>query len=130
MEHSKFLGKVIGIYLIIVCIAMFINMPAFIDRVNSLINNTALMFVVGFITLILGLLMVVSHNIWQLNWRVVITIISWLVLLKSISIIFYPQFIDQLSLSFVQNINVAYIGAAIDLILGLLLCYFGFKRSA
>jgi len=128
MDISKFLSKVIGIYLIIVSLAMLINMHQFISYVNSLISDTPVLFVTGVFTLILGLFMVVSHNIWQWNWRVIITIFSWIALLKGASIVLCPQFIDKTTLLFVQNINIAYIAAGFDLIIGILLSYFGFKR--
>ena len=129
MNISKFLSKVIGLYLIIVSIAMLVNMPQFLIYVIKLINDAQSMFVAGFVTLILGLLMVVSHNIWQWHWRVIITIFSWLILIKGASIVIYPEFIDHLSLLFVQNLKIAYIAAGFDLALGILLSYFGFKRS-
>lgn len=129
MGISKFLSKVLGLYLVIVSLAMLIRMDQFASYVNSLINNEPLMFVTGFFTLILGLLMVVSHNIWQWHWRLIITIFSWIALIKGASIIFFPQFIDKISLLFVQNTNFAFIAAGIDLALGILLIYFGFKRK-
>lgn len=128
MDVSKFLGKVVGLYLILVSLALFINMHQFSVYVNELIHNAPLMFVTGFFTLILGLLMVVSHNIWQWNWRVIITIIAWITLLKAVSIIFYPQFIDSATTLFLQNMKFAYGTAGLDFILGIVLCYFGFKR--
>lgn len=127
MNISKFLSKVLGFYLIVVSLAMLVNMSQFTHYVHSLINNPPLMFVTGFFTLILGLLMVVSHNIWQWHWRLIITILSWITLLKGASIIFFPQFIDHISLLFIQNISFAYIAASIDMILGILLAYIGFK---
>jgi hypothetical protein len=128
MDISKFLSKVIGLYLIIVCSAMLINMNLFIDNVNGLMNNPPLLFISGLFTLLLGLFLVVCHNIWQWNWRVIITIFAWIALLKGISLVMYPQFMDALTLLFVKNTTVAYIAAGVDLALGVLLCYFGFKR--
>lgn len=127
MDVSKFLAKVIGIYLFIVSIALFLNVHQFVSYVNSLINNVPLMFVSGFITLILGILLVVSHNIWQFNWRIIITLIAWLTLFKGMTLIFYPHFIDVVTAVFIVNMTVAYIGAAVDLLLGLILIYFGFS---
>ena len=115
MNVSKFLSKVLGLYLLIASIAMLSNMAQFTGYVNLLVNNTPLMFVMGFITLIIGILLVVSHNIWEWGWRVIITIIAWIFLLKGISILFFPQFIDQLSLLFVQNAAFSYISGCIDL---------------
>ena len=55
MDVSKLLAKVIGIYFIIITVVMFINMQQFINNVNNLIANNSLMFVTGFMTLILGI---------------------------------------------------------------------------
>ena len=128
MDVSKFLGKVIGIYTVLVSSAMLINMPQFISHVTGLINNESLMFLAGYITLILGILMIVSHNVWQWNWRVIITIFAWLIVLKGLCIIVYPQLIDKATLEFVQNIHGAYVAAIFDLFIGLLISFFGFKR--
>lgn len=129
MDNSKFLGKVIGIYLIIVSVAMFLDRAQFVTIVKQLIDNVPLMFVVGFFTLIIGILMVVAHNIWQWHWRLIITIISWLTLIKGISIIFYPQYIDKLSIFFLQSTEAGYISAVVNLLIGLVLCYFSFREG-
>ena len=129
MDISKFLGKVFGIYLLLVSTALLINMTQFSEMIKQLINNAPLMFVTGFFTLIIGLLAVVSHNIWQWNWRLIITIIAWLSLIKGLSLIFYPQFIDSVSLMFVENIKVAYGAGILDFTLGLILVYYGFRKE-
>ncbi len=128
MDISKFLSKVLGLYLVIVTTAMFVNMQQFIINVTNLVNDKPLMLVTAFFTLILGLLMVVSHNIWQWNWRVLITLFAWIALLKGASILVYPQFIDSATQAFLQNTTAAYVAACIDFALGILLCYFGFRR--
>lgn len=130
MDVSKFLGKVIGIYLLIVSTSMILNLPQFVKYVNDLISNPSLTFVTGFFTLILGILMVVGHNVWEWNWRVLVTIVGWITLVKGASIIYYPQFINHLSLLFLQSTTGAYIAASLDLFLGLLLTYFGFRKKS
>lgn len=129
MDISKFLGKVMGIYLIIVNLAMLVNMQQFASLISNLNNDAPLMFVSGFIALIVGLLAVVSHNVWQWSWRVIITILAWLILIKGITILFYPSVIRNLSLSFIQNQGFAYGTIIVDFVLGITLCYFGFKRG-
>ena len=73
--------------------------------------------------------MVMSHNLWLWNWRVIVTIISWLTLIKGASIIIYPNALDKITQLFLQNINVYYLAAGFNFILGVLLCYCGFKRK-
>lgn len=129
MDISKFLGKVIGIYLIIISISMLINMNYIINLIYHFITNPALMFFTGCLTLILGILLIVSHNIWQWNWRVIITLIAWVVFFKGASIVICPKIIDKTTMLFLQSIQTPYITASFDLLLGILLIYLGFRRE-
>ncbi|VEB32780.1 hypothetical protein [Legionella cherrii] len=128
MDTSKFLSKVLGIYLIVVSLAILINLHQFTLYVQELLKDGPLMLVLGFWTFTVGLLMVVAHNIWQWSWRLLITIIAWIILLKGANMIFYPHYIDRATLLFVQNNSIAYSAAGFDLIIGIILCYLGFKR--
>lgn len=128
MEVSRFLGKTIGIYLLILGIAMLVNLPQFTYQISSLVGNPSILFVTGFFTLILGILMVVSHNVWQLNWRLLITLVSWITFLKGVTILFYPQFIDQMTFSFLRNLSSVYVAIGINLVLGVVLVYCGFRK--
>lgn len=128
MDVSKFLAKSLGLYLTIVSIIMLINASEFLNLLNALIHNELLLFVTGFFTLIIGVLIVSGHNIWRWEYSLAITIIGWLTLIKGIILIAYPNFITQKSLGALQPSSQFYIGVVVNLLIGLLLCYFGFKR--
>lgn len=130
MEVSKFLSKVIGLYEIIISLAMLINMNQFMADIQGMMNNGPLMIYIGCVTVIMGLLLVVSHNIWQWQWRVLVTIVAWIVLLKGASILLFPHVLDQITLQFVTNSHFAYSVAIVDLLFGVLFCYFGFRQKA
>ncbi len=129
MNISRFLSKVFGIYLVLISAAFLLNMNELKTILQDLLHNHSLMLVSGFFTLIIGLLLIVSHNIWQFNWKLIITILSWIIFLKGVSIIFFPQFIDKLTLYFVQNSYFAYGSIILDLIIGFVLLYFGFRKN-
>lgn len=129
MNTSTYLARVIGLYLVLVSAAMLINLPLFLNQVSLLIQNASLMYFAGFTTMILGLLLVVGHNIWEWSWRLIVTLFGWIVLLKGVSLLFYPQFLGMLSVRFVNDATLAYYVAVIDLVLGLVLCYNGFRRK-
>lgn len=108
---------------------MFVDTSQFMTYVANLLHNPPLMFITGFFTLILGILLVVGHNIWVWNWRVIVTLISWIVLIKGISIIVYPHVIDKASFYFIRDINMAYAGMGFNFIIGLVLVYFGYRTE-
>jgi len=130
MDISKFLAKVIGIYLIIISVGMFVDTQQFIEQLRHLYHDDTLLFISGFFTLILGILMVVSHNVWTWSWRLLVTIIAWLSLCKGIILIFHPQYINKLTELFVNNMHVHYATIAFDFVLGLLFIYFGFRSHS
>ncbi len=127
MERSIFLSKALGIYLLIVSLSMLINMPYFFIRVQLLMHDPNAMFITGFMTLILGILMVLSHNVWEWSWRVLVTIIAWLTLLKGMSVVACPTYLIDLTNSVSASKATIYSAAVIDLILALVLCYYGFN---
>lgn len=129
MDSSKFLSKVVGLYLIFISSAMLLQMQPFMHRVISLNHDAALMFSLGFICLILGLLMVIVHNLWQWNWKLIITLIGWMTLFKGAMLIIAPGYMDTLTIAFVKHIKIAYGVACFDLAIGILLTYIGFKKT-
>jgi hypothetical protein len=129
MEVSKFLCKVIGLYEIIISVAMLVNMKQFTTDIQGMMNNGPLIIYIGCVTVIMGILLVVSHNIWQWTWRVLVTIVSWIVLIKGASILLFPHALDQITLHFVTNSHFAYSVAVVELLFGILFCYFGFRRE-
>lgn len=129
MNTSKFLSKAIGFYLLIISLMILLNTHQFLSNVTHLIEDPALMCITGFFTLILGLLMVLSHNVWTWNWRVLVTLICWITLLKGITILILPQHMQMMSLSFLKHNDMIYVSAATDFILGVLFVYFGYRAK-
>ena len=47
-------------------------------------------FLIGVLTLPLGLVIVIGHNVWVFDVRVLITIFGWMMTIKSIAYLLYP----------------------------------------
>lgn len=90
MDLSIFLGRVVGLYLVIVGLAWLTRKEFLKVAVEDFFNSAGLMFVTGLLTLIIGLLMVVGHNVWELSWRVVITVVGYLSLIKGFAYLYAP----------------------------------------
>lgn len=85
-------------------------------------------FILALLAFILGLIMVVSHNIWVNEWPVCITIISWFVLISGLLRLFIPN-VQKRAQAFSQDpIRVKSI-AVVFLIVGLYLLYHVFFNS-
>lgn len=88
---SIFLAQIIGCFLFLVSLAMLVHHARFKKQMNDFLANHAMVAFSGNLSLLLGLLIVVSHNIWISEWPVLITIIGWIVLLQGLARIYFPE---------------------------------------
>ena len=125
METSIFLAKVIGLISVVSAAAVISRYKKNIAFEAELAQNPAVTYVSGFAILILGVLIVVSHSIWTLDWRLVITIIGWAVLLKGVGRIFFPEAVKNMIEKKKSNYKFIF-GEVVVFLAGVYLLYYGF----
>ena len=122
MELSILIAKEIAIIYIVAGIAEIIGQLNFQNIVNDLSGSPSLTLITGFIATIVGLVLVLYHNLWNSNWTILITIISWMFLLGGILIIIYPKVLLVIGKIYRHSP----IWGIIMICFGLLFGYFGF----
>lgn len=125
MELSIFLAKVFSIYLVIISLAMFARPNNFKDLAMDLVREPGALFISMFIALILGILLIVSHNVWVMGWPVLITILGWIVFAKGLIRLFFPELIVDMTKILEKQI-IYFSIAGFNLLLGFVLTYYGF----
>lgn len=100
---TMFLATVIGWYLVILGLFTFFQYGQLKSIAADVMGNRGLFFIAAIVTLILGLLMVVSHNLWVMDWPIVITLISWLVLVSGLLRLFYLDTAMKMARGFVEH---------------------------
>ncbi len=90
METSLFLAKVFGLYFVGTGLVAWVRRKDLMAMVEQLIENRPLIFSLSFVGFVIGLLLVVSHNVWIAGWPVVVTILAWLVLIESLVYLLLP----------------------------------------
>ncbi|MCK9245227.1 MAG: hypothetical protein M0R34_07070 [Candidatus Marinimicrobia bacterium] len=122
MELSMLIAKILAVIYISSGIAVLIGTFKMSDFVIEFEKSPALTFVSGCVAIILGMILVTYHNIWVGNWRVIITIISWIMLVGGVSVVIIPK-----SLFFMKGlIKDNRLWGLFMLIFGMLIGYFGF----
>jgi len=66
-----------------------------LGRIIGYTDDKTITISTGYITFLLGLATVVSHNIWTTDWRVAITILGWITLFKGIEKIGFPDRVNR-----------------------------------
>jgi hypothetical protein len=85
-RRTLLLGKLIGLYCLVISLAMGMHKAAMVQTVTSFVHNPPLLFLTGVIGLAVGLAIVIGHDVWSGGaLPVTITLIGWLALIKGLS---------------------------------------------
>ncbi len=88
---SVFYAQVMGLWLFIVALAMIVHESRMKKGVMETASHTGMMTFSGVVSLAVGLLVVISHNMWVPAWPVVVTLVGWILLIQGILRIFWPE---------------------------------------
>ncbi len=84
------LAKFWGLYLIIFFVVLVFN-PKRIRQIFGYLNDPKFLLITAFVAIIMGLLNILSHNIWVNDWRLIITLIGWISLFTGIMLFMFPN---------------------------------------
>lgn len=126
METSIFIAKILGPYCLIVALGGLFNLKAYQRVIDEFTANTAMIYLSGIMALLFGLLILQYHHMWVFNWRVIITILGWVGIIKGVYLIFFPgslppvaKFYQKYPLFLASHLILA-------LVLGVVLTAFGY----
>lgn len=125
MEISLFLAKVLGLYCVIAGVFLFVKPDFWRSVIADFQRIPALVALSGSLSLILGLLIVVSHNFWEWSWVVVITILGWITLIRGLLALFLPEKIQAFANSIKESHTLNYFGI-VSIVVGIFLLYHGY----
>lgn len=105
MENiSFFLAKFWGWYLIIFFAILSFN-PKRIIQILKDLEDQKFTILISFIAIIIGLLNILFHNIWEADFRLIITAIGWISLFIGLSLFIFPK----QTISFLAYVNIKFV---------------------
>ena len=82
MQASLFLARLLGPLLLLPGIGLLINPRVFRTIATEVVGKVTLVYLFGLTDLAAGLAIVLTHNVWVASWRVLITLVGWLMLIR------------------------------------------------
>jgi uncharacterized membrane protein len=127
MPVSIFIAKLLGPIYVLVGIALLFRPQAFRALLQEFIASPVLIYLAGVLGLLGGWALVLSHNVWTLDWRLIITLLGWVMVVRAVVTIFRPQWIVSLGSKLLEHRGIFLGAAVINLGIGLVLSYFGYS---
>jgi hypothetical protein len=127
MTTSIFLARLMGPVFLVVGAALLLNGAMFRALTQEFLDSDALIFLSGLITLPAGLAIVLTHNVWSADWRVLITILGWLMMIGGAVRLLAPRRAVAIGRTMLANPAALQISAGVNVLIGALLCFFGYR---
>lgn len=128
MQTSIFLAKLLGPTLLLVGIGLLINRDGYRAMAREFLASRALIYIAGMLAFIPGLAVVLLHNVWVADWRVLITLLGWLSVIAGIIRILFPQEVTRMGTRLINNPTAFMLSGAVMLVIGAILSFYGFAR--
>ena len=125
MDISIFLAQLLGLYFVIAGVGMLVR-PKALPALIEALGTPQSIYPTGFIALMVGIPLILIHNIWDGSWRVIITIMAWLALLKGVARVFFPDTVVNWAESLAGNPAIVKAMVWVVVLVGACLLYLGF----
>ena len=126
METAVFVARLVGPCYIIIAAGMLINRQVYEKIMDDFSKNATQVFYGGMLALIVGVLILLHHNVWEASWRTVITIFGWGGFIKGIWLIIFPNSVGKFMQAYQKNKTLLTAHALVALILGVFLTVKGY----
>ena len=131
MQRSIYLAKLIGPVFVTIGVGVLFNAPIFRILAEQFLSSYALIFLAGLVTLTAGIALVLAHNVWTPDWRVIITILGWLSVIGGALRIIAPNLVVRVgSAVIVYGKGWQMFAGIAVLVLGGALSYFGYADTS
>jgi hypothetical protein len=84
MDRSSFLARLIGPTFVAIALGMLINLSIYERMIAEALRPGILLYLSGLLSLLAGLAIINLHNKWHMDWRVIITMLGWLMTIGGI----------------------------------------------
>lgn len=126
MQTSLFIARLMGPVLVVAGATMLFNAKAFRDIGREFLASPALIFIAGFLALVMGLAIVNTHNVWAADWPVIITVFGWLAVLGGVLRMGFPALTKKIGRGMMANKAFLQVAAVVQLLLGGYLAAMGY----
>ena len=125
MSTSLLIAKILAIFYTAMGLGIIFSPKYYSKAIETLLKNNGAIYILGLSTMVAGFLITSYHNVWIKDWRVIITVIGWIIFIQGATTLMLPIQSIKIAQSIFKEKNFVLWGI-LSLALGLILGYFGY----
>lgn len=127
MEAAVFIARLMGPSLFVIGVGVLLNEANYAAMITEAVRSPTMIYFSGLLTLPLGLAILNVHRTWTADWRVIITILGWLLAIGGIIRIVLPHLTVTLARTLYSTSATLMVFAVAMLVLGGYLSFEGYR---
>ena len=126
MQRSIYLARLIGPPLLVAGVGVLFNGEVFRALYEQFVISPALLYLSGVIALPVGIAIVLAHNLWVKDWRVIVILFGWLTVIGGVARMVAPQLAQIVGGAVLDTPYTLTVAGVVMAAIGCVLSYFGF----
>jgi hypothetical protein len=110
-------------------LGLWLNPDFFNSMMKEVLGSPALICLGGILILVAGVAIVNAHNVWEGDWRVIITILGWLAIIRGVVSLIFPTKVQELGTRMMESHAGPILSSIALLVLGAILCAMGYEAE-
>ena len=130
MAPAVFIARLVGPLFVAIGLGILLNRMFYADAVAEGVRSPVLIYLSGVASLLAGLAILNLHRAWSADWRAIITILGWVLLISGVIRIALPWVTTSIATTLYSAPVVMAVVAVIVLVVGAYLSFEGYRNRA
>ena len=126
MQTSIFLAQLMGPVILAAAISLFVNGEQQVAMAREFLESPSQIYISGLLVMTAGLAIVLYHNVWVFDWRLIITVLGWLAVIGGTMRIVFFRTVESLGEAMLDKPRAIAVAGMVWFIAGAALCFFGY----
>ena len=118
MTLTAYVAQLLGLYLALSGVLMIVREQAMMVLVPKFVDSSQFLYFLGSLRVLIGLAIVLAHDMWIGTLGTIIYLVGWLTLLRGIAMLLLPAETERKILKVFSRGNVWYTTAMVAIVLG------------
>jgi hypothetical protein len=123
---SIWIARFLGPIFLVLAVRMIISPSSLLETSRKFLADSPLVLISGVLAMVAGLSIVNTHNLWVWDWRLIVTLFGWALIIGGAIRVVAPNIVDEVGGAMMDRPGMTRIAGAIWALLGALLAFKGY----
>ena len=129
MQPAVYIARLIGPLFVVLGVGILANLGLYTAMVSEAVQLPVLVYLFGALSFTAGLAILNAYRAWTADWRVIITVLGWLLVIGGIIRIVLPRLTASLATTIYSGQSAMAVPGVIVLVLGGYLSFEGYRQA-